>query len=121
MNKPGMTELSKRFDPACGDLMTMAERELAAFFSAVTELFGSEQAELSAEDWLQELMAIKIHDMAIDDLPASTRQWRQLTVKAAARLASLHTETKGQGKAMGNRTSAGHLSEPILYRSNLKN
>src|SRR5437867_723447 len=38
----------------CGDLMTMAQRELSAFIRAVTELFGSEQARLSAEDWLDE-------------------------------------------------------------------
>jgi hypothetical protein len=64
-----------------GDLTTMAERELSAFFCAVTELFGSEQAEASVEDWLREL--ITSHD-----LPASARQWRTLTVMAAARLAS---------------------------------
>jgi hypothetical protein len=29
------------------ELMTMAERELGAFISAVTELFGSEQAKLA--------------------------------------------------------------------------
>jgi hypothetical protein len=63
------------------DPLAIANRELSAFFSAVTELFGSEQAERSAEDWLQELMASH-------DLPASTRQWRTLTVIAAARLAS---------------------------------
>jgi hypothetical protein len=63
------------------DLLAMANRELSAFFSAVAELFGSEQAERSADDWLQELMASH-------DLPASTRQWRTLTVTAAARLAS---------------------------------
>lgn len=34
--------------------MHMAERELAAFISAATELFGPEQARLSAEDWLEE-------------------------------------------------------------------
>jgi hypothetical protein len=38
--------------------MTMAERELSAFFNTVTQLFGLEQAELSAEDWLQELSEI---------------------------------------------------------------
>jgi hypothetical protein len=117
MNQFAITELPKNHDPICGDLMTMAERELAAFFTAVTELFGSEQAEVSAEDWLHELMAI--HDLRINDLPASTRQWRQLTVKAAARLASLHIETKGQRKAMGNRSSAGHPREPILCGPNL--
>ena len=63
------------------DIMAMANRELSAFFIAVTELFGPEQAEALAEDWLQELMASH-------DLPASTRQWRMLMVTAAARLAS---------------------------------
>jgi hypothetical protein len=67
-------------DPICGDLMAMAERELSAFFTAVTELFGSEQAEASAEDWLGELMAS-------NNLPASPRQWRTLSVTAATRLA----------------------------------
>jgi hypothetical protein len=68
-------------DPICGDLMTMAERELSAFFNAVTELFGSEQAEASAEDWLSELTAS-------NDLPASPREWRTLTVTVAAQLAN---------------------------------
>jgi hypothetical protein len=44
-------------------------------------LFGSEQAELSAEDWLQELIEI-------DALPASTREWRLITAKVSTRLAS---------------------------------
>lgn len=71
------------------DLMTMANRELSAFFSAVTELFGLEQAEQSAEDWLRELAASR-------DVPASTHQWRTLTVTAAARLASRvnHSKTR---------------------------
>ncbi len=68
------------YDPIRGDLMTMAERELSAFFNAVTELFGSEQAEASAEDWLRELMAS-------DDVPSSVREWRTLTFADAARLA----------------------------------
>jgi hypothetical protein len=61
--------------------MTMAERELSALFNAVTQLFGSEQAELSAEDWLQEVIEI-------DGLPVSTRQWRLITEKVLTRLAS---------------------------------
>ncbi|MFZ1010903.1 MAG: hypothetical protein WAN65_28950 [Candidatus Sulfotelmatobacter sp.] len=81
MSQFALSKPPKNHDSTCGDLMTMAEQELAAFFSAVTKLFGSEQAEVSAEDWLHELMAI-------NDLPASTRQWRRLTVKALAQLAS---------------------------------
>jgi len=59
----------------------MAEQELSAFFRAVTELFGSEQAEISAEDWLDELIAI-------DRLPASARDLRRITAQASTRLAS---------------------------------
>jgi hypothetical protein len=81
MNQLALNKRPKDQNPPCGDLMTMAEEELAAFLSAVTELFGSEQAQLSAEDWLHELLAIH-------DLPASTREWRLVTVKASARLAS---------------------------------
>ena len=63
------------------DATTMAERELSAFFNAVTELYGPEQAEASAEYWLRELLASK-------GLPTSTREWRTLTIAAAAQLAS---------------------------------
>ena len=59
----------------------MAEREFSAFFNAVTQLFGSEQAELSAEDWLQEVIES-------DVLAASTREWRLITAKVSIRLAS---------------------------------
>jgi hypothetical protein len=61
--------------------MKKAEKELSAFFNAVSRLFGSELAELSAEDWLRELIEI-------DDLPASTREWRLITAKVLTRLAS---------------------------------
>ena len=74
------TRLSKP-DSLCADLVTMAERELSAFFNAITQLFGSEQARLSAADWLQELIES-------DGLPASTREWRLLTAKVSTRLAN---------------------------------
>ena len=74
-------KLSTNSNSGCADLITMAERELSAFFNAVTQLFGSEQAELSAEDWLQELIEI-------DGLPASIREWRLITAKVSTRLAS---------------------------------
>ena len=81
MNPLARYKPSNNSNPRCADLTTMAERELAAFFNAVTQLFGSEQAELSAEDWLQELIEV-------DDLPASTREWRLITAKASTRLPS---------------------------------
>jgi hypothetical protein len=65
----------------CADFITMAERELSAFFNAVAQLFGSEQAQSSAEDWLRELIET-------DGLPTSVREWRLITAKVSTRLAS---------------------------------
>ena len=81
MNPLASYKPSKTSNPRCADLVTMAERELSAFFNAVTQLFGSEQAELSAEDWLQELIEI-------DGLPTSAREWRLITAKVSTRLPS---------------------------------
>ncbi len=59
----------------------MAEREFSAFISAVKELLGPEQAQLSAVDWLDEL--------EMDSQPRSTsRDWRAVTIAASARLAN---------------------------------
>ena len=79
MNPRARYEPSTDFTPACSEFMTMAERELSAFFNAVTQLFGSEQAELLAQDWLHELIEI-------DGLPTSAREWRLITAKASTRL-----------------------------------
>jgi hypothetical protein len=70
----------KNSNPGCADLVAMAEQELSAFFNAVTQLFGSAQADLSAEDWLHELIET-------DGLPSSIREWRLFTAKASTRLA----------------------------------
>jgi len=81
MNQVSAYNPPKHHNPACSDSMTMAERELAAFFGAVTELFGSEEARLAAEHWLHELLTV-------NGLPGSTREWRQITIEVSARLAS---------------------------------
>ena len=65
----------------CGELFAMAQSELASLFTAVTELFGQEQAELSAEDWLHKVETAR-------RLPASAREWRQITVRVIAELAN---------------------------------
>lgn len=72
---------SKQSNSRAVGLMRSAEQELASFFNAVKQLFGGEQAELSAKDWLDELAKI-------DGLPSSARDWRSVTVKASARLAT---------------------------------
>jgi hypothetical protein len=81
MNALSSYKSLKNSDSRCFDFLTMAELELSAFFTAVTQLFGSEQAELAAEDWLRELIEI-------DGLPASIREWRLLTTKVSTQLAS---------------------------------
>ena len=80
MNPRARYEPSTNSNSGCADLMKMAERELSAFFNAVIQLFGSEQAELSAEDWLHELIEI-------DGLPSSNREWRLISVRVSTRLA----------------------------------
>jgi hypothetical protein len=72
---------TKNLNPRSAGPVKAAEHELAAFFNAVKQLFGKEQAELSAKDWLDELARI-------DGLSSSTRDWRLITVKASARLAT---------------------------------
>jgi hypothetical protein len=80
MNVIAHYQTSKNSNHPCPELTTMAARELAAFFNAITQLFGPEQADLSAEDWLRELIKV-------GDLPTSTREWRLITAKASTRLA----------------------------------
>jgi hypothetical protein len=66
--------------PACSELFTMAERELGAFTRAVAELYGAEQARLSAVDWLDQLESM-------NSLPGSTsRDWRLVTIGTIVRL-----------------------------------
>jgi hypothetical protein len=98
MNSVARYQPLKNSNPPCPDLMTMAERELSAFFKTVTRLFGSELAQLSAEDWLHELIEI-------DDLPRSAREWRLITAKASTRLAS--------------RVGASALSSSLLTESQI--
>jgi hypothetical protein len=63
-------------------VMPIAEKELAAFARAVTELFGAEQARRAVEDWIEEL--------EFSDWPAGSAlpHCRQVTIAAAARLAN---------------------------------
>ena len=56
------------------------EQELSAFASAVTQLYGPEQARISERDWLDE------SDL-LDSPPLSTsRNWQAVTIAAEARL-----------------------------------
>jgi hypothetical protein len=61
--------------------MHLEDSELTSFVSAVTELYGPEQARVSAEGWLEE-------SALMDSPPRSeARNWHAVTIAAAARLA----------------------------------
>jgi hypothetical protein len=64
------------------ELQTAAQRELAAFYTAVSGMYGSEEAKQAALDWIEELERA--------DRPSGglTPDWRQMTVAAAGGLAS---------------------------------
>lgn len=80
MNHLALNRLPLDRNVTCAGLIRMAQRELAALYTAVTELFGAEQAELSAEDWLHEVEAS-------GTLPESAHEWRLITAKVIAQLA----------------------------------
>ena len=82
------------------DRMHLAERELASFIGAVTELFGPEEARLSAGDWLDE--------SELMDCPprATSRDWRAVTVAASARLASRLTVARDRRALFGTSSVA---------------
>jgi hypothetical protein len=81
MNQLTINKPRNNHDPRCAGAMAMAERELAAFFSAVRELFGPELAGISAEEWLEELAAT-------NNMPSSAREWRRITLNICQRLAA---------------------------------
>lgn len=66
----------------CKEQTQMAEREFSAFISAVKELLGPEQAELSAVDWLDE------SELMNRQAGSASRDWRAVTIAASARLAN---------------------------------
>ena len=76
-----LSELLKNDYPDCIEIMKMAEQELAAYLTAVKELFGAKEAELAGEYWLQELGLTKA-------LPVGDREWRMVTINAERRLAT---------------------------------
>jgi hypothetical protein len=79
-------------DLSCTDQIHLAVRELSAFIAAVSELFGVEEARVSAEDWLHESELMEISPRS------NHRDWRTVTIAASARLSNrlnvaLHRET----------------------------
>ena len=70
----------ERFDQCNENFFNAAEREMAAFFAAVQELYGTEAGPLGAEYWIEELNRLDCSTLD-GSIP------RQVTIAAASRLA----------------------------------
>lgn len=77
--------MSELLSTPCAEMRAVAERELGSFRKAVTKMFGAEQAQMSAEEWIEEVRRSKV-------IPATAREWREITVRTAARLAARMNE-----------------------------
>lgn len=80
-------------------LMSMAERDLGALMSVVTDLYGAEQAMISATDWIDELESV-------DAPPGITASaFRVITIATAARLARRLGQTAPLARKRGGTSS----------------
>ena len=66
----------------CADLLHRAEREMAAFISAVDHLFGFEHSQRAAEYWIEHLEKMSLPRNPTPPL------LRQVTIAAASHFAS---------------------------------
>ena len=71
----------EEISPPDADLIILAERELAAFARAVTELFGPEEASLSTAEWIDELGSLNWQ------AGPGASDFRRITFAASSRLA----------------------------------
>src|SRR5262245_22733853 len=92
---------------SCTDQIHLAERELSAFTAAVAELFGAEQAIVSAEDWLDEL---ELMDASVR---STYRDWGTITIAASVRLANRLNVALHRQTSLGMSTTGTQIS-PIL-------
>lgn len=67
--------------PPAANLIILAERELAAFCKAVSELFGPEQVSLSTAEWIDELRSMNWPP------GPGVADFRRITTAASAKLA----------------------------------
>jgi len=64
------------------ELQEAAQRELAAFYAAVTEMYGPEEAMRAALGWIEKL------ERADQPVGGRPPDWREMTIAAAGGLAS---------------------------------
>jgi len=80
-------------DGTLASQMDMAQRELGAFLFAVSGSYGPEEADIAAQDWLDELNLL---DCVSEPTPSD---WRLVTITAAGHLAE-----RVNKKAVGTRS-----------------
>ena len=81
------------------DQMDLAERELSAFIAVVRASYGPAEAELSAEDWIEE-------SELMDSPPRSeVRNWRAVTIAASVRLADRLNVALRRQRSLGASTT----------------
>lgn len=74
------------------ELTYLAARELSSFIAAVRDLYGAQQARLSAQDWLDELELLNC------PLRSEVEDWRAITIAASAVLANRVSASAHRGK-----------------------
>ncbi len=77
------------FLPA-SELVVTAERELAAYYTAISATYGLEEAMQAAHDWIEELERADKEKLkcAPRHIAGALPNWRSVTISAAHRLAS---------------------------------
>jgi hypothetical protein len=86
------------------DQMHLAERELSAFITSVRASYGPEEAERSAQDWIEE-------SELMDSSPRSeVRNWRTITIAASVRLANRLNGVLNHQTALGASTTSTQVS-----------
>jgi len=75
--------------PADG-LAAAAERELTAYYAAISATYGPEEAMQAAHDWIEELERADKEELKCvpRNVAGSLPNWRGVTISAARRLAS---------------------------------
>ena len=89
------------------ELLPCAEKELAAYAQAVQEVFGSEQARQSVQDWVEEIEGT--------DWPSGDAipDWRLLSIAAAVRLARRVNVNTGKSETVVISSHEVGMIEPL--------
>jgi hypothetical protein len=99
-----MTQSESFSNSSYTDQTHLAERELSAFIAAVAELFGTDQARMSAEDWLDESRLIDVSPRS------AARDWRAITIAASVRLANRLNVALHCQRSLGASTTGTQVS-----------